>query len=285
MSEIRSAERSRDVLTFSKRQMAPTPDPFDRRGYYRSPVTFPAYRLGKPPANKGRKFPPEVLTPREVYALIDACGRGPAGLRNRALIMVGWRGGLRCAEALDLLPKDVDLERGRIQVLHGKGDQDRIVPFDPAACALLQRWLQTRRQIGLTGRHPVFAVISEPTKGKRLHDAYVRELMKKLAERAGIEKRVHFHGLRHSYASYLLDEGVPIHYIKRVLGHSSIAVTERYADHVNPSSVIEAVRGIYWPSPGLAGRLDGAEPEFPPIPHLASSAGTGPPDRARSPRS
>src|SRR5579875_2167311 len=98
---------------------APAPDPFDRRGYYRSPVTFASYREGKEPPNKRRKFPPEVLTPDEVFALMRACGKGPAGLRKRALIAVGARAGLRCKEALDLYPKDVDLERGHIRVLHG----------------------------------------------------------------------------------------------------------------------------------------------------------------------
>jgi site-specific recombinase XerD len=231
-----------------RREPTSTPDPFDRRGYYRAPVTFPAYRLGQEPANKGRKFPPEVLTPEEVFALIDACGRGPAGWRNRALIVLGWRCGLRCAEALDLYPKDVDVDRGRVQVLHGKGDKARVVGLDPAAGAIVDRWMVNRRKLGLTGRQPLLCVISEPTKGRRLHDAYVRELMKKLAERAGIEKRVHFHGLRHSYASYLADRGVPTHFIRQMLGHTSLAVTERYMDHINPAVVVETLRALEWPS-------------------------------------
>jgi site-specific recombinase XerD len=229
-----------------------TPDPFDRRGYYRSPVTLPAYRLGKEPANKGRKFPPEPLTPEEIYRLMEACGRGLAGKRNRALIAVGARAGLRCKEALDLYPKDVDLVRGRVAVLHGKGDKSRVVGFDPGACAIVERWCVERRNIGLNGSHPLFCVIAEPTRGKRLHDAYVRELMHELAAKAGIEKRVHFHGLRHSYASYLMDRGVPIHHIRRALGHTSLAVTERYADHINPAVVVEALRGLEWPAQAAA---------------------------------
>src|SRR5580704_16684213 len=76
--------------------------PRDRRGFYRSPVTLPEYRIGKAAPNKGRKFPPEPLTPREVLALIDACARGSAGMRNRALIALLWRTGLRVSEALAL---------------------------------------------------------------------------------------------------------------------------------------------------------------------------------------
>lgn len=225
-----------------------TPEPvFDRRGYYRSPVTLPSYRRGKPPANKGRKFPAEPLTPEEVYALLGACGRGSAGRRNQAMIMVMWRAGLRCSEVLALYPKDVDLERGRIAVLHGKGDKSRVVALDPAACATVERWVQERTKLGISPRRTLFCVISKPTIGEPVHDAYVRELLRHLAVKAGIEKRVHPHGLRHTYASYLMDRGVPVHYIRRALGHSSIAVTERYCDHLNPAEVVATLRELDWP--------------------------------------
>jgi integrase/recombinase XerD len=220
----------------------------DRRGYYRSPVTLPSYRLGREPANKGRTFPVEVLTPDEVYALIDACGRGPAGLRNRALITIMWRSGLRVGEALALLRKDVDLEQGRITVLHGKGDKRRVVGLDPAAAAMLERWERERKRLELTGRHPYFCVISEPTKGRPLGDAYVRELFKTLALKAGIEKRVHPHGLRHTYAAHLGEQLQP-HYVQRMLGHTSLAVTVRYLDHLSPSQAIESVNAVSWPDP------------------------------------
>lgn len=244
------------MLSFAARRERPRP--LDRRGYYRSPVTMPAFRQGKEPPNKGLKFPPEVLTPQQVYALIDACGRGPAGRRNRALIMVMWRAGLRCAETLALYPKDIDLERGEINVLHGKGDKARTVAIDPAAAAVVERWLEDRRKLGVNGRHRLFCVIAEPTRGHQLHSAYVRELLKRLAERAGIEKRVHPHGLRHSYASYLMDQGVPIHYIRRMLGHSSISITERYVDHLNPAQPLAAVRALPWPEPQAGGGDRGA---------------------------
>lgn len=230
-----------------RQDAAPTPDPFDRRGYYRSVVTIPATHKGRPPANKGRKYPPEVLTAEEVYALIAACGRGACGKRNRAMIMVGWRAGLRVNEVLELRPKDVDLTLGRIQVLHGKGDKSRVVPIDPAACAVIQQWLDARAKLGVTGSQPLFCVVAKPTTGERLHNVQVRVMMIALGRKAGIEKRVHFHGLRHTYASYLMDRNVPIHYIRRVLGHSSIAITERYCDHINPAEVLEHVRALEWP--------------------------------------
>lgn len=221
--------------------------PVDRRGYYRSPVTMPEYRLGERPANAGRKFPAEPLTPEEVWRLVDACGRGRAGLRNRALIVVMWRAGLRVSEACALLPKDVDLENGRIAVLHGKGDQRRVVAIDPGAAAILERWERERKRTGLTRQDFYFCVISRPTAGQELGTAYIRDLLKRLGARAGIEKRVHPHGLRHTYASWLMDQGVPLHYIRRSLGHSSLSVTERYCDHLNPAELVTAMRAVPWP--------------------------------------
>jgi integrase len=222
-------------------------DAVDRRGYRRSPVTLADYRRGCPPPNKGRTFPPEPLTPQEVYALMDACGHASAGRRNRALIMLLWRTGLRCAEALALEPKDVDLQRGEVRVLHGKGDRSRVVALDPAAAAVLEVWARERSALKVGPRRRFFCVISQPTVGAPLHSAYVRELLKELAVKAGIEKRVHPHGLRHTYASWLAEQGTPVHHIRRMLGHGSIAITERYLDHLNPADVLAAMRAVPWP--------------------------------------
>jgi site-specific recombinase XerD len=136
-------------LAFRRRNPAATVNPFDRRGYLRSPVTLPSYRLGKEPPNKGLKFPPEVLTPSEILYLMTAASRGRScGLRNEALIVIGARAGLRCAEALALYPKDVDLHHGRVHVLHGKGNKSRVVALDPGACAIVRRWMEQRAELG-----------------------------------------------------------------------------------------------------------------------------------------
>jgi integrase len=73
-------------------------------------------------------------------------------------------------------------------------------------------------------------------------DSYVRVLLKRLAERAGIDKRVHAHGLRHTHAAQLRAEGVDIGIISKQLGHASISTTARYLDHLAPRAVIEAMR-------------------------------------------
>ena len=97
----------------------------------------------KPVAAEGGpmpKFPVEVLTELEVRWLIEACSnRAPTGIRNRALIAVLYRGGLRLGEALALFPKDLDAAGGTVTVLHGKGDKRRTIGLDPGAFAIVER--------------------------------------------------------------------------------------------------------------------------------------------------
>lgn len=208
----------------------------------RSRITWPGYKRGMKPPNYGRKYPAEPLTREEVGLLLGACSRrSPTGVRNRALIVVMWRSGLRVAEALALKPADVDVKSGTIRVLHGKGDRARTVGIDSTAVDVIDRWIAVRRGLRVPASGPLFCVVSEPTRGGPLASAYVREMLKHLARKAGVEKRVHPHGLRHTHASELAREGVPVHYIKRQLGHSSLAITERYIDHLTPTEVINAV--------------------------------------------
>ncbi len=213
-------------------------------GRRRSPVTYPEYRAGRKPPNAGKTYPAEVLTRDEVGRLIDACSRrGPSGLRNRALIVVMWRAGLRVSEALELAPKDVDLA-GRpasVTVLHGKRDKRRTVGIHPDAAAVIERWLACRRGLGIGPRSPLFCSIAEPVRGGPIRSAYVRTLFHRLGERAGIDKRVHPHGLRHTMAFELMKEGVPLVIIQKQLGHTELATTARYVDHLCPSDLLDAM--------------------------------------------
>jgi integrase len=220
---------------------------FDRRGHVRPAVTLPGHRAGEKPPNYGRTFPAEVLTPTEIGRLIAACGRGPAGLRNRALIVVLWRGGLRCQEALDLELRDLDRDAGTILVRHGKGNRRRVVGLDPPAFAVLERWLTARAERGVPRGSKVFCTITRPGIGLPLRGSYWREAITRLGHKAGIEKRVHSHGLRHTHAAELAREKTPILVISRQLGHSSLAMTQRYIDHLEPGEVIQTMQQREWP--------------------------------------
>ena len=161
--------------------------------------------INEPPSagsssRRPRRRPPEVLTEAEVLALIRACSpRAPTGIRNRALIAVLWRTGLRISEALALELRDVDLEAGTLRVRHGKGDKSRTLGIDEQTAALLARWLDRRRALSPGARAPIFCTLA----GGRLDTSYIRQLLPRLARKAGIEKRTHAHGLRHTYAAEL----------------------------------------------------------------------------------
>ena len=181
------------------------------------------------------KRPPEPLTVPEVELLLHACGRAPTGVRHRALLTLLWRTGLRISEALALECKDVDLAAGSLRVLHGKGDKARSVGLDARAREALQRWLDVRPQ----GAR-LFCGVRHA--GAPLNPGDVRDSLHALGRKAGIAKPVRPHGLRHTMACELAAEGVPVNVIQRALGHSSVATTHTYLNHVAPQEVLDCMR-------------------------------------------
>jgi site-specific recombinase XerD len=193
-------------------------------------------------ATKGKR-PAEVLTEAEVRSLLAACSRrAPTGIRDRALLTVLYRAGLRIEEALDLKPGDVDPARGTIRVLHGKGDHNRTVAIDDGAIAVVQLWLAERAKLGVNGRHKLFCTLQ----GGPLSANQVRQMVKRRAARADITKRVHPHALRHTHAAELVAEGVPVNVIQKQLGHVSLATTDIYLRHIAPADVIAMGRRREW---------------------------------------
>lgn len=191
-----------------------------------------------PPTNKGRKFPPEILTPVEARALLYAPStRAPTGLRNRALIAVLYGAGLRLAEALALKPSDVNYEDAEIRVLHGKGDKARTAGIDDGALGHVARWADRRKALGIPGR-ALFCTLD----GGALDPRYVRQMLQRSAKRAGIEKRVHPHGLRHTHAKELEQEGIPVSEIQDQLGHVSLNTTAVYLRTISPTARLTKIR-------------------------------------------
>jgi site-specific recombinase XerD len=136
-----------------------------------------------------------------------------------------------------LVPSDVDTRTGTVHVRNGKGGHSRRVGIDGDALAMLRRWLERRKTLGLGGRQPLFCSL----KGAPLDTSYLRRLIPRLATEAGIDKRVHPHALRHTRAAELAADGVPVNVIQRVLGHSSLATTDRYLAHVAPTQVLDVM--------------------------------------------
>ena len=191
-----------------------------------------------------RRLPAEVLTDDEVRALMAACDAETViGLRHRALLAILYRAGLRISEALQLRPKDADPVGGTIRVLFGKRGYARTVGVDPGAMAIITEWMRTRADLGYAPNAPLFCTAS----GKQISSAYIRRLLPNLARKAGIYKRVHAHGFRHTHAAQLRSEGVDIGLISKQLGHVSITTTARYLDHIAPFAVVEVMPKRAWP--------------------------------------
>jgi site-specific recombinase XerD len=207
---------------------------------------FPGAGTGVEPTHKGLKLPAEILTPQEILAMLAACKDTVTGVRDRALITVMYRSGLRVGEALALQPKDVDLRIGSIAVLHGKGDRRRTVGIDPGAAPIIERWVMKRsQQLVPPPGVPLFC----SQKCRTMSRSMVREMLVRNAARAGIEKHVHPHGLRHTMAYELLMEGVPIPIIQRQLGHTSLQTTDMYLSHIAPKQVLEFITARSWDVP------------------------------------
>jgi site-specific recombinase XerD len=181
-----------------------------------------------------------VLTPDEIRALIRACSRRTTtGRRAAALLMLGWSTGLRVSEALALRLEDIDYDRRLVQVLNGKGGKRRTVPIGDDALVVLDRWLDHRRTLGVGPRAPIFCT----RRGTSMNHSAVRRMLPKLAARAGITKRVHFHALRHTMASELArTPGVNLVDVQHQLGHASLAMTQHYLDGVSPDRLLEVMQ-------------------------------------------
>ena len=140
------------------------------------------------------------------------------------------------------MPKDVDLIAGSITVLHGKGDRRRMVGIDGGASPILSAWIERRAKLEFGPTEPLFCTL----RGTKLAPSYLRGVLPRYAAQAGIAKRVHPHGLRHTHAYELAMEKVEMPIIQRQLGHSSLATTDRYLNHIAPQQVIDTIAQREW---------------------------------------
>jgi integrase/recombinase XerD len=208
---------------------------------------------GTPPANKGGKYPPVVLSPEEVSALLATCSREyPSGIRNRALIMLLYRSGLRVSEILGLRPSELDFDVHSVTVPHTKSGKQQIRGFHPTTDDALLRWIDTRKALGI-GNHgrKLFCTITTGNTGNPVSDVYVRKMLKEAARDAGIDKRVVPHGLRHTFAKELEAAGVPVSEISDLLGHAGgVASTAKYLRNLTNHRAVKALSEVDLPEVG-----------------------------------
>ena len=135
----------------------------DAAGSCRSPATMPGFHRGRPPRNRGLRYPADPPPVEEVVAVMRRAGASAYGLRTRALIVVLWRAGLRISEALALAESDLDRDRGAIHVRRGKGGKRREVGLDRWAWEQIDPWLRLRVSLRVGA---LFCVVNGPTQGR-----------------------------------------------------------------------------------------------------------------------
>lgn len=180
----------------------------------------------------------ELLTQREILDMMAKVGRGRTAIRNRAAMAVMWRSGLRVSEVCDLSPRDCDLKGLTIRVRHGKGDKSRTVGMDQQTAAYLALWLAEREKHRIRGDF-LFCTL----RSTRVSRQYWHAMLVRLARRAGIEKRMHPHALRHAFARELAEENAPLVHIQRLLGHASLNTTVVYLESLGLPATLNVVRG------------------------------------------
>jgi site-specific recombinase XerD len=195
-------------------------------------------------AHAGTERPAEPLTPAEVAGLLAACSRASwSGTRDRAMITVLYRSGLRVSELLGLRLSDLDAGARTLRLRHTKAGRPQTRGYHPAADDALALWLQLRRPMG---PGPLFCTRA----GGPIWPQQVRATLARLAARAQIDKAVRPHGLRHTLAVELLHAGEDMAMISKVLGHSSIATTARYLDHLTNSAALARLAAASLPALG-----------------------------------
>jgi integrase/recombinase XerD len=178
------------------------------------------------PYQKARRRLPQVLSRQEVQALLAVV----TNTKYLAILMTLYSGGLRVSEALALHVSDIDSDRMVLRIEQGKGGKDRYVMLSQTLLQVLRQYWRTRRPGPLLfpGRDPNGSLSREA----------VRKVLAKACKKAGISKPVSPHTLRHSFATHLLEAGVNIRVIQRLLGHTSLRSTEVYT-HVASNYIAE----------------------------------------------
>jgi integrase/recombinase XerC len=189
---------------------------------------------------KLEKKHPRFLSVDEVFRLMEAPDRESlAGLRDRAILEVFYASGVRISELAGLSEEDVDLSIGLMKVT-GKGRKERIVTLGSKAVQSLQEYLEKKWEVGEraslqgTDKTPLFL----NRFGKRLGVRGIRLVVEKYVRQAALSHPVSPHGLRHSFATHLLDGGADLRSIQELLGHVSLATTQKYT-HVSMGKLME----------------------------------------------
>lgn len=169
---------------------------------------------------------PEVLTVEEIDRIIEAVDMDKAeGQRNRAILETLYSCGLRVSELCNLKMSNLYFTEGFIKV-EGKGSKQRIVPISQRAIKEIRYWLIDRQAWRIKPGYEDYVFLARW--GKGISRIMIFHLIKELADKAGITKKISPHTFRHSFATHLLEGGANLRAIQAMLGHESITTTEIY---------------------------------------------------------
>ena len=183
-----------------------------------------ALRLAREPD----ALPKNVLTPGEARKILEAPDTHTlVGYRDRTLLEVLYATGIRKAELRHLTVDAVNLEEELLRVNRGKGGKDRVVPLSRIACQFLENYIKAIRPELLRGRQNDALFVSVRI-GWQLGSTAIGSIIDKYVRLAGVKKHVTCHLWRHSCATHLLKNNANLRHVQEMLGHKSLATTERY---------------------------------------------------------
>ena len=189
-----------------------------------------------------KRLPARIPTESEIERILAAASSGTRSdieRRNRAIIELMYSTAMRIAEAASLDTTDLDLTAGTLFIRHGKGGRSRVVPIGRTATTTLLDYLQHARS-GFMQKPGVTALFLAATHcgttGQRLSKASIREIVREAARKAGIDRRINPHAIRHACATHMLRAGADLRHIQQLLGHSRIDTTEIYT-HVDATDL------------------------------------------------
>jgi len=195
----------------------------------------PVYTMRSP---KAEKRLPQVLNEADTVALVEADSNmnSCARLRDRAILEVLYSAGLRVSELTGLDWRDIDEELGLVMIRSGKGNKDRLVPIGVPALDALREWRAV-----MPGPVSAYRPVITNLRGSRLTPRAVQNIVARRLIPAGVSSPITPHGLRHSFATHMLNAGADLRSIQEMLGHSSLATTQRYT-HVSVRHLKEVYR-------------------------------------------
>ncbi|MFW5734855.1 MAG: tyrosine recombinase XerC [Oceanidesulfovibrio sp.] len=197
----------------------------------------PAAQVSNP---KQESRHPKSLNVDQAFALLQDKGSAKEQstaehLRDLALAELLYGSGLRISEALDLNVRDCDPASGAVRVL-GKGGKERLAPLSATSARMLEAYLEVRWELDNSGAE---AALFLGARGGRLQRRQANRILERLAAAAGLPQSISPHGLRHSFATHLLENGADLRGVQELLGHARLATTQRYT-HLTLAKVVEA---------------------------------------------